>query len=99
MSETLTKARLTEHIHHRVGLTKKEAGDLVDDVFELMRVQLEQGDRIKISGFGNFAVRHKAARRGRNPHTAESLIISRRRVLSFKPSAVLRQAINGEREE
>lgn len=94
MAETLTKAKLTEQIHNRVGLTKKEAADLVDEVFELMRQNLEQGDRIKISGFGSFQVRAKAARRGRNPQTSEDLIISRRRVLTFKPSAVLRTALN-----
>lgn len=97
--DTLTKARLVETLHERVGLTKREAAGLVEEVFELMRVTLSNGEKVKISGFGNFVVRDKAARRGRNPQTAEALVISRRRVLSFKPSAVLKSAINRANEE
>jgi integration host factor subunit alpha len=96
MAETLTKAKLATLLHQRVGVTKKEASDLVDEVFGLMRDQLSGGDKVKISGFGNFLVRDKAARRGRNPQTNEEIIIARRRVLTFRPSQVLRTALNDE---
>lgn len=95
MSEgTLTKARLVEQLNGSVGITKKEAGELVDTVFDLMREALDAGDKVKISGFGNWVVRDKAARKGRNPQTNEPIIIARRRVLSFKPSQVLRASLN-----
>jgi integration host factor subunit alpha len=96
MAETLTKAKLAELLHERVGVTKKEAGDLVDEVFGLMRDRLTDGEKVKISGFGNFVVRDKSARRGRNPQTNEEIIIARRRVLTFRPSAVLRATLNDE---
>ncbi len=96
MAETLTKAKLAELLHERVGVTKKEAGDLVDEVFDIMRNKLTDGEKVKISGFGNFVVRDKAARRGRNPQTNEEIIIARRRVLTFRPSAVLRSTLNDE---
>lgn len=96
MAETLTKAKLTELLHDRVGVTKKEAGSLVDEVFALMRDRLIDGEKVKISGFGNFVVRDKAARRGRNPQTSEEIIIARRRVLTFRPSQVLRSVLNEE---
>ena len=96
MAETLTKAKLADLLHDRVGVTKKEAGDLVDEVFGLMRDRLTDGEKVKISGFGNFVVRDKAARRGRNPQTNEEIIIARRRVLTFRPSAVLRATLNDE---
>ena len=96
MAETLTKAKLADLLHERVGVTKKEAGDLVDEVFGLMRDTLTDGEKVKVSGFGNFVVRDKAARRGRNPQTNEEIIIARRRVLTFRPSAVLRATLNDE---
>jgi len=96
MVETLTKAKLAQLLYHRVGVTKKEAGDLVDEVFGLMRDSLIVGEKVKISGFGNFVVRDKAARKGRNPQTSEEIIIARRRVLTFRPSQVLRTALNDE---
>ena len=96
MAETLTKAKLAQLLYNRVGVTKKEAGDLVDEVFGLMRDSLIVGEKVKISGFGNFVVRDKAARKGRNPQTSEEIIIARRRVLTFRPSQVLRTALNDE---
>lgn len=94
MSETLTKAKLVERLHGRVGVTKKEASELVDEVFCIMRDSLRGGEKVKISGFGNFLIRDKTARRGRNPQTSEEIIIARRRVLTFKPSQVLRSVLN-----
>lgn len=96
MNDTLTKAKLVERLHDRVGITKKDAGEMVDEVFVIMRRALANGDKVKVSGFGNFVVRDKAARRGRNPQTNEEIIIARRRVLTFKPSLVLRNALNDE---
>ncbi len=96
MSGTLTKARLVEQLNASIGITKKEAGEVVDDVFELMREALMDGDKVKISGFGNWVVKDKAARRGRNPQTSEPIVIARRRVLTFKPSQVLRAVLNEE---
>ncbi|MEL6341575.1 MAG: integration host factor subunit alpha [Myxococcota bacterium] len=94
---TLTKASLADHINHQIGISKKDAGELVDDVLDLMRQALLEGEKVKIPAFGSFVVRDKSARRGRNPHTGEKLIIARRRVLTFKPSQRLRQALNPDR--
>ena len=96
MPQNLTKARLVEIFHNRIGLSKKEAADLLETVLDTMCNTLERGEKIKISGFGNFEVRDKSARRGRNPQTNEEIIISRRRVVVFKPSQVLRSALNQE---
>ncbi|MBK7758385.1 MAG: integration host factor subunit alpha [Deltaproteobacteria bacterium] len=94
-SRTMTKADLVERVYDNVGFSKKEALELIDAVFETMREALERGEKIKVSGFGNFVVRQKSARRGRNPQTNESIVIEPRRVLTFKPSQVLKTAING----
>ena len=96
MAGTLTKAELVARLHDQVGLTKKDAAEAVDDAFGIMGRALASGDKVKISGFGNWVVRDKAARRGRNPQTNDQIVISRRRVLTFKPSVVLRAALNGE---
>lgn len=72
----------------------KEAASLVDTVFGFMKEALKNGDNLKISGFGTFTVKQKAARKGRNPQTGEEIIVSRRRVISYKPSTVLKQKIN-----
>ena len=93
-TRTMTKADLVERVYEQVGFSKKEAAEVVESVFETMKQSLEQGEKIKISGFGNFLVREKAARRGRNPQTSEALVIPSRRVLVFKPSQVLKAALN-----
>ncbi len=91
---TMTKADLVERVYEHVGFSKKEATEVVDEVFETIKTALEDGEKIKISGFGNFVVREKAARRGRNPQTNETIIISARKVLTFKPSQVLKASLN-----
>lgn len=91
----MTKADLVEVIHSEVGFSKKESADLVELVFDTMKETLEQGQKIKISGFGNFEVRDKRSRPGRNPQTGDVIQISARRVLTFKPSQVLKNALNG----
>ena len=93
---TLTKADLVERIYERVGCSKKEATEVVEAVFELMKKRLEGGEKVKISGFGNFVVRGKNARKGRNPQTGQEILLEARRVLTFKPSLVLKNTLNEE---
>lgn len=91
---TMTKAELVELVHEKIGFSKRESTDLVELIFELVKETLERGERVKLSGFGNFEVRDKRARIGRNPQTGDAIEISARRVLTFKPSQVLKQALN-----
>lgn len=93
---TLTKAELIESVYEKVGFSKKEAADLVELVFESMKEELCKGGAIKISGFGKFRVRAKKARMGRNPQTGDAMVISARKVLTFTPSRILRDGINGK---
>ncbi len=90
----MTKADIVETIYEKVGFSRKESAEIVDLVFDLMKETLENGAKIKISGFGNFVVREKRSRKGRNPQTGDEIQISARRVLTFKPSQVLRKALN-----
>ena len=90
----LTKADLVDAIHEKIGFSKKEAADMVELIFDTIKGALTDGDKIKISGFGNFVVREKRARTGRNPQTGQAIEISARRVLTFKPSQVLRSEVN-----
>jgi integration host factor subunit alpha len=90
----MTKADIVEKIYEKVGFSKKESAELVELVFDIVKSTLEQGDKIKIAGFGNFVVKEKADRRGRNPQTGEEITISARRILTFKPSQVLKASIN-----
>lgn len=92
----MTKADIVDKVCDKGGFSKKEAADLVDQVFDTMKAVLEVGEKIKISGFGNFVVREKQPRPGRNPQTGEEITIEARRVLTFKPSNVLKVALNGE---
>ncbi len=95
----MTKAEIVQEVYSRVGgFSKKEAADLVDLVFDLMKETLARGERLKISGFGNFVLRDKAPRQGRNPQTGEAIVIAGRRILSFKPSQVLKERLNAEGE-
>src|SRR5678816_1803045 len=97
MSSTMTKADIIEHVYEKVGgFSKKEAAEIVEVVFDTIKETLERGEKIKISGFGNFVVRDKNSRVGRNPQTGKEITISARRVLTFKPSQVLKNALNGE---
>ena len=92
----MTKADIVETIYEKIGFSRKESAEIVDLVFNLIKETLETGDKIKISGFGNFVVREKQSRKGRNPQTGQEIQISARRVLTFKPSQVLRKALNAE---
>ena len=97
MSEqlTLTRADLTEAVYQDLGLSRKASATLVDDVLEEMIKALESGDTLKLSSFGNFSVRQKAERIGRNPKTGVEVPITPRKVLSFKASHILKDRING----
>jgi integration host factor subunit alpha len=90
----MTKADIVETIYEKVGFSRKESAEIVDLVFDMIKETLEKGNKIKISGFGNFVVREKRPRKGRNPQTGDEIQISARRVLTFKPSQVLRKALN-----
>ncbi len=90
----MTKADIVERIYEKVGFSKKEATDVVESIFEIIKERLEKAEKVKISGFGNFVINTKRPRKGRNPQTGEEIIISGRRVLSFKPSPVLKKSIN-----
>lgn len=94
----MTKADLVDLIYERVGSSKKEAGEVVEEVFAIIRESLREGDKVKISGFGSFVVNQKKARRGRNPQTGEPIMIDSRRVLSFKPSQVLKGLVNNGKQ-
>jgi integration host factor subunit alpha len=93
---TVTKADIVEKVYQKIGFSKKEASELVELVFGTLKDVLERGEKVKISGFGNFVVRGKNERVGRNPQTGEQIKISARRVLTFRPSQVLKAMLNGE---
>ena len=90
----MTKVDIIESIYEKVGFSKKEVAKIVESVFDIIKDSLQQEDKIKISGFGNFVVRKKRARRGRNPQTGGDIEISARRILTFKPSQVLKASLN-----
>ena len=90
---SLTKADIVERVYKEAGFSKKEAADLVDLVFKVIKDTLARGEKVKISGFGNFSIRDKATRVGRNPQTGQAMEISARRVLTFKPSQVLKEDV------
>jgi integration host factor subunit alpha len=93
---TMTKADIVERIYERVGFSKKEATEIVESIFEVVKRRLEQGEKVKVSGFGNFVVNEKRPRKGRNPQTGEEIVITGRRVLTFKASQVLKKTMNGD---
>ena len=90
----VTKADIVERVSEQIGVTKKESQDLVESVLSLLKNTLGAGEDVKISGFGKFEVKQKKDRRGRNPQTGETITIEARQILSFKPSTVLKAAIN-----
>ncbi|PLX98935.1 MAG: integration host factor subunit alpha [Desulfuromonas sp.] len=90
----MTKADLIESVYLKTGFSKKESAEIVETVFDLIKTTLEDGEKIKIAGFGNFVVKEKSTRRGRNPQTGDEIEITARKILTFKPSQVLKNAIN-----
>jgi integration host factor subunit alpha len=91
---TLTKAELADLLYEQVGLNKREAKDMVEAFFEEVRTALETGDSVKLSGFGNFELREKSERPGRNPKTGEEIPISARRVVTFHASQKLKSKVD-----
>ncbi len=92
--QTLTRAEVTDAIVHEVGVTRQESADLLDRTLELIGQALETEDEVKLSRFGNFVVRSKSAREGRNPKTGEEATIAARRVVTFRPSPMLKAKVD-----
>ncbi|NLC69884.1 MAG: integration host factor subunit alpha [Desulfuromonadaceae bacterium] len=90
----MTKADIVEKVYLKTGFSKKESAEIVEKVFDLVKNTVAKGEKIKLAGFGNFVVKEKSTRRGRNPQTGQEIEISSRRILTFKPSQVLKAAIN-----
>jgi len=90
----MTKADIIESVYANLKLSKKESTEIVELVLETVKNTLERGEKVKISGFGNFHVRQKKSRVGRNPQTGQEIEISARRVLTFRPSQILKNALN-----
>jgi len=91
----MTKIDIVQNVTDKLGLSKRDSTRIVESVFELMKEQLSKGETVKISGFGNFVVRSKNARKGRNPLTGVEMEICARKVLIFKSSNVLKKTLNG----
>ncbi|SRR5690554_1684018 len=89
----LTKAGMAEHLFDELGLNKREAKEIVEAFFEEIRQALEEGEQVKLSGFGNFDLRDKSERPGRNPKTGEEIPISARRVVTFRPGQKLKARV------
>lgn len=92
---TITKNTLVEMLHNEVGLNKREAKEFIEMFFESLKKNLEEGKDVKISGFGNFVLREKNARPGRNPKTGEEVLIKERRVVTFKSGLKLKNKLEG----
>jgi integration host factor subunit alpha len=89
----LTKAEVAEHLYEKVGLSKRDAKEMVEVFFEEIRETLEKGEQVKLSGFGNFDLREKSERPGRNPKTGEDIPISARKVVTFRPGQKLKSRV------
>jgi integration host factor subunit alpha len=92
--KVMTKVDIVEAIYEKVGFSKKEVAKIVESIFDIMKGHLQREDKIKLSGFGNFVIRNKRSRRGRNPQTGDDIEITPRRILTFKPSQVLKAGLN-----
>ncbi len=90
----MVKIDIVDKICEKVGFSNKEMAKIVETVFDIIKETLQREDKILVSGFGNFVIRNKRARRGRNPQTGGDIEITRRRILTFKPSAVLKASLN-----
>jgi len=90
----MTKAEIITRIYEKVGFSKKDATDVVEATFDIIKGCLERGEKVKISGFGNFVVNTKRPRKGRNPQTGDEIIIVGRKVLTFKASQIMKKSLN-----
>jgi integration host factor subunit alpha len=95
----MTKTDIVDKIYEKVGFPKSEVAKIVETVFDIIKETLHREDKMVVSGFGNFVIRNKRARRGRNPRTGDHLEITARRVLTFKPSRVLNASLNRPRNQ
>ncbi len=95
----LTKADIAENLVEEIGLSKKDSKDLVESFFDTIRETLIQGDQVKLSGFGNFEVREKSQRPGRNPKTGEEIPITARTVVTFRPGQKLKSKVENYMQE
>jgi integration host factor subunit alpha len=91
---SMTKKEIVMKINEEIGIPKKESLHLVESVFDIIKDELDRGNDVMISGFGKWTVKSKKARRGRNPQTGKDLTIDAKRVVTFKPSTVLRKTVN-----
>ena len=92
-AQTVTKAAIVEYLYEQIGINRREAREIVDLFFEELSTTLSSGTSVKLSGFGNFEVRHKNERPGRNPKTGEEIPISARRVVTFRPGQKLKTRV------
>lgn len=92
---SLTKIDIIDSVYEKLGIPKKECVSIVESVFEIIKDDLDKGNDVMISGFGKWMVKAKKQRKGRNPQTGEALMIDARRVVTFKPSSVLRETVGG----
>ena len=93
----LTKAEMAEHLFEKLGINKRDAKELVETFFEEVRESLESGEQVKLSGFGNFDLRQKNERPGRNPKTGEDIPIKARRVVTFRPGQKLKSRVESSK--
>jgi integration host factor subunit alpha len=93
----LTKAEMAEHLFEKLGINKRDAKDMVETFFEEVREALESGEQVKLSGFGNFYLRKKNERPGRNPKTGEDIPIKARRVVTFRPGQKLKNRVESSK--
>ena len=94
----LTKLDIVEMVIQRIGFTRNKSMDVVEQVLEIIKRTLEQGDDVLVSNFGKFSVKEKDQRKGRNPATGESMVLDARRVITFKGSNTLRDNVNGSKK-
>ncbi len=95
----MTKSDIIDTVHNALGgISKRQSAEIVELVFDTMKETLEKGEVLRISGFGNFVIREKKSRVGRNPQTGDEILISARRVLTFKPSQALKTLLNDNME-
>jgi integration host factor subunit alpha len=97
-THTVTKSELADALFERLGLNKREAKEMVDAFFDEIRLALQRGESVKLSGFGNFQLRDKPQRPGRNPKTGEEIAITARRVVTFHASQKLKAAVSRSRD-
>ena len=98
MAKTITKADIVEYLHTQLGLNKSQAKKLIEDFFDEIKDSLARNEEVKLSGFGNFELLNKKSRPGRNPKTGEDVIISARRVVTFRAGNKLRKKIDSQND-